>query len=520
MNKDNGWDASASWNGYMYQGKVALLAVLKKINDIGEIEGYWLESEGIEDFSIGVVEKYISIHQVKNRKDKKIEDYGEALSNIVKRIKDYPDIENGYLHTKNEIGIDNWEEDIKKLLLEFYPEKIQRLKKIVTLSDIQEEAYNEILQKWNEDKNKFNRNTKDVYKKIIERMEKDNNFKTKIEITKELFKVASEQVLLDEMLNYDFDEKEEVIKKIKLFIYTNNNSYADSSEILKMTLEEIEKYWGDTAEYRKDKNEIYYMKLLQLINDNITERAEQGSDKIHISLEEFKNILDMDTNVICKNTKEESLLRLKYLYMAEKEEFCINDICDAKSEENCEKCKLEKISNLILSCPLHQIEAIFHIMSLHKNGELTQKGFELFSKSDLENTFFAGITEIDKEFFVRQYRVLCQISDKFMMATTIDAEKTGRKRMTIQGLIQNNTQDICHKIISNDEYDTTLMEIDKLITKNFDTEDIFEEACKINLITEKDDEIEDNLKYMNITRTKKVGLISISKAKQEYGERR
>lgn len=53
MNKENGWDASASWNGYMYQGKVALLIVLKTINDIEDTKKYWLESEGIEDFAIG-----------------------------------------------------------------------------------------------------------------------------------------------------------------------------------------------------------------------------------------------------------------------------------------------------------------------------------------------------------------------------------------------------------------------------------------------------------------------------------
>lgn len=100
MNKENGWDASASWNGYMYQGKVALLLALKKINEVDNIDDYWLESEGIEDFSIGKSDMYLTIHQVKNRKDENLEDYKEALSNIVKRIKDFPHIENGYLHTK------------------------------------------------------------------------------------------------------------------------------------------------------------------------------------------------------------------------------------------------------------------------------------------------------------------------------------------------------------------------------------------------------------------------------------
>lgn len=520
MNKENGWDASASWNGYMYQGKVALLVVLKKLNEVSNVNELWLESEGIEDFSIGNGKKYESIHQVKNRKDDKIENYREALSNIVKRMKDYPDIVDGFLHTKNEIKINNWDKEIKEQLLVYYPQKIQKLEEIVKTPNIQQNVYNEILQMWNEKTKKINRKTKDIYKLLIEKMEKQNVFNEKGDITKEIFKSACEQVLVDEKANYDFTGKSLAIEKIKLFKYENGNYFADSSDIICMTLEEIEKYWGEKATYRKEKEEVYYIKLLQLINDNITERAENGKRRIQIPLEEFKSVLDTDTTMICGSTKEEALLRLKYLYMAEKDEFCTGEVCEVKSLENCENCSLEKISNNILSCTLSQLEAIFRIMSLHKQGEFTESGFELFSKSDLENAYFAGISEINKVFFMSQCKVVCQINGKFMMTTTIDAERPGRKKLTLEGLMKNDIKDVCHKIMHNDEYDTTLMEVDKLITRNYDTEDIFEEACKINLITEEDDEYEDKLKYMNITKTKKVGLISVKKAKEKYGERK
>lgn len=519
MNKENGWDASASWNGYMYQGKVALLVVLKKINEVSSVNELWLESEGIEDFSIVNGKKYESIHQVKNRKDDKIEDYREALSNIVKRMKDYPDIVNGFLHTKNEIKINNWDKEIKEQLLVYYPQKIQKIEEIVKSPNIQQNVYNEILQMWNEKTKKINRKTKDIYKLLIEKMEKQNVFNEKGDITKEIFKNACEQVLVDEKANYDFTGKGLAIEKIKLFKYENGNYFADSSEIICMALEEIEKYWREKAAYRKEKEEVYYMKLLQLINDNITERAENGKKRIQIPLEEFKSVLDTETIMICDSTKEEALLKLKYLYLAEKEEFC-TEICEIKSPENCENCSLEKISNNILSSPLPQLEAVFRIMSLHKKGELTERSFELFSKPDLENAFFAGISEINKDFFMSQCKVLCQIDDKFMMTTTIDAERPGRKKLTLEGLMKNDIKDVCHKIMHNDEYDTTLMEVDKLITRNYDTEDIFEEACKIDVITEEDDEYEDELKYMKITNTKKVGLISVKKAKEKYGERK
>ena len=520
MNKEKGWDASFSWNGYMYQGKVALLVALKKINESTDLEGYWLELEGVEDFSIGFEELYKSVHQVKNRQDNAIKDYREALSNIVKRIKDYSSISNGYLHTKNEIKVNDWKKEIQKELLDYYPEKIQQLEKIVVDSDIQSKAYDEILEKWNEKTKKLDRKTKDIYKLLIEKIEHENVLSDKSDITTGVFKSACEKVLCDEKAIYDFAEKKLAIGKIELFLYPNGNTFADSSDIIDMTINEIKKYWGESAEYREEKVEIYYIKLLNLINENITERAENSSKMKKILLQEFKKILDIDTAMICGNTKEEASLRLKYLYLAEKDEFCTNDVCEVKSEENCENCRLEYISNYILTRPLPQIESIFRIMSLHKKGELIERGFELFSKPELENTFFAGITELDKDFFIRQCKVLCQVSDKFMLATTIDAERLGRKKIIIKDLVQNDLHEVCHKIINNDEYDTALMEVDKLLTKNFDVEDIFKEACKINVVTENDDELEDKLKYMNITKTKKVSLISIKNAKEKYGERK
>lgn len=252
MNKEKGWDASSSWNGYMYQGKVALLVALIKINESTDVEGYWLELEGVEDFSIGFEEFYKSVHQVKNRQDDAIKDYREALSNIVKRIKDYSSISSGYLHTKNEIKVDDWEKEIQKELLDYYPEKIQQIEKIVIDSDMQSKAYDEILEKWNEKTKKLSRKTKDIYKLLIEKIEHENDLNDKSDITIEVFKSACEKVLCDEKANYDFAEKKLAIGKIELFAYPNGNTFADSSEIIDMTINEIRNYWGESAKLREE----------------------------------------------------------------------------------------------------------------------------------------------------------------------------------------------------------------------------------------------------------------------------
>ncbi len=517
MTKDQGWDASASWNGYMYQGKVALLIALKTINDKAGATGYWLEMETIEDFSIGVNEQYETVHQVKNRKEEKIEDYQEALSNIIKRMKDYPSISNGYLHTKSEIVVPDWDKKVLEIMMDYYPKKIQELDNITSDAKVRKNTYEDILNRWNEETKQFDHRTKDVYKKIINIIEGTAEIEKKEDVSDELFIEACRQALENEKASYEFDKKEEAIKKIKIYEYLNNNCFADSAEIIDMTLDEIKKYWANNREYREPKVYSYYEELLKLINENITKRAEGGSKKVRIFLEEFRKIMDKSTDLICNNTKEEEILRLKYKYLAAKEDFCGNDICEVKSERNCANCRLEEISSYISVCSLFQLEAIFRMMALHKKEEFTNKGSELFGKTDLENTLFSGITEIDKEFFMSGYKVLCQIDDKYMMATTISEEKRKRESTIIQGLVENDIQVICQKVLSNDEYDTAFMEVDRLLTKAFDTEDIFEKACKIGIVS--GDEDENNLKYMNITRTKKVGLISIEKAKEQYGER-
>lgn len=528
MNKDSGWDASASWNGYMYQGKVALLVLLETLNKIKEsgvvdlekeISKYWIESEGIEDFAIGYEDKYISIHQVKNKKDENIGDYAEALSNIVNRLRDHTNIKNGYLHTKNRIAVSNWNEDILKLLMNYYPQKIQDLKKIYEKKDVFESTYNDIMGKFNENRRRFNRKTSDINKLIIDQINIDTKVSEKSDATKNVFKDALEKVLEKEKNNYQFTAKEEVIEKIKLYCYQDNSQFCESLKIIELSELEIEKYWGDISEFKKPQIDIYYIKLLEIINSNITGRAENSIDKIKIPFNDFLNIIN--SSELCKNTKEQKLLELKSMFLKQKATFCSDEICEVKNIDNCEKCCLDKITNIIMCSTLVDLEAIFRIMSLHKPGDITEVGVEIFNTISLDTPFFSSITEINKEFFIKEFKVICEVKDRYMMATTIFASKPQRRNEVITGLVDNNDiQNVCNKIITNYESDTCLMEIDTLLTEKINVDDIFIEAC--NIKAGKYEEMDENydLKYTNITKTKKVGLMSIEKAKLQFGERK
>ncbi|WP_137009832.1 hypothetical protein [Aquitalea aquatilis] len=90
-------DATPSWNGFNYQGKVGLYVCLCTINEkikndklFGDelhkfFYGYRIEYEWIEDFSLKKDEDYISIHQVKHYKETDFSSYKDAIETIVTR---------------------------------------------------------------------------------------------------------------------------------------------------------------------------------------------------------------------------------------------------------------------------------------------------------------------------------------------------------------------------------------------------------------------------------------------------
>lgn len=80
-------DATPTWNGFNYQGKIALLVVLDKLIELikngDSIDEFNLELEWLEDFSIKKNNDYISIHQVKNYGDTNLNTYDEALLSLL-----------------------------------------------------------------------------------------------------------------------------------------------------------------------------------------------------------------------------------------------------------------------------------------------------------------------------------------------------------------------------------------------------------------------------------------------------
>ena len=65
---NNNNDAIPSWSGYSYQGKVAILCVLEKINELNnlsELDGWAIQLEKVQDFIFFKDKEIVSLWQVK-----------------------------------------------------------------------------------------------------------------------------------------------------------------------------------------------------------------------------------------------------------------------------------------------------------------------------------------------------------------------------------------------------------------------------------------------------------------------
>ncbi len=281
----------------------------------------------------------------------------------------------------------------------------------------------------------------------------------------------------------------------------------------------IRNYWGEEIyELRKERITEYYYKMRLLVSEHIKDRHEGKTAKKRIEFSEFIAILDSST--LIPETKEQRLIDIKDLLQSERELFCINR-CKVKSDNNCNECQLGDIVGNILNLSLSDFEKVLRIMALHKSGDLKKGSTQLIDSPSLNGTLFGGVSEIKEQCEFTDSKILYEKQNKYMLITSIFTDDYMNNEI-INNLVNPEAKEICMRILDNKKSDTCLMEIDKLLTANMDVEDIIEEACKINEIDNQEDKIKIESSqplFMNITKCKKVSLISLTKAKKEYGGR-
>lgn len=230
------FSAISSWDGYEYQGHLAiyyaLSEILEKLNNNESLDDYILQIEGEEDFSIRKDKKYISVHQVKaGSVNLSARDIFCYVIGILQ--KDYCI---GYFHI-------NTTQTITKNFVEETICHIDNLLNEINTKTVTRESYLEKLRK---------ENNKESYK--------DDDYIILEKITDNKKKGSLYNILYYKNKNYaSVDEVEQNLIIIKEAL----NSYKDM--LIKKTNNQIYSIYGDRYDNSLDIKEKAYEKVKEII---------------------------------------------------------------------------------------------------------------------------------------------------------------------------------------------------------------------------------------------------------------
>lgn len=480
LEKDN-WDATNSWSGYNYQGKIALLVVLKKINELisegkeDEIEKYSVKLEWLEDFSIlykvDDVAQYKTIHQVKAKDKHNITDYEDALVKLYYKVVNYKTIEYAYLHVCKPINCneDEWTDNVKGLVMNCRQTKALR-DNIISYK-------NSPMKKEEVEKIYTPGRKSDINKLVKEYNEKyfDNKKITVNNIDEILNKILSDLQLQIEISQKDV--KDEDISKIKFYSYPNGDVYCKLDEINDLIKVEIVNYWRNTgAEGWKCTDqgfcEMIFLCLQGLIDKHITQRHIQynRTTERSIGFNQIREVLDSDDSI--KRCEEYYLYNIKnkLLMMCEEyHEYCLDEWdSEIQREMYCKQCEVSAFYEYISGMNEDKIRYLIHTINPNVLKNIDQMNWAEYCITDrYKNPFFKGLRDINSAFEKdRDYVSYVGINKKLNLLTTV-GNNDGSKKALMRA---------CGDIVSNPDLYEMLMDVNCLISKDLEADSIYEGA--------------------------------------------
>lgn len=479
LEKDN-WDATNSWSGYNYQGKIALFVVLKKINElisigkVDEIEKYSIELEWLEDFSIlykdndGV--QYKTIHQVKAKDKHNITDYEDALVKLYYKIVNHKTIEYAYLHVCKSINYDEneWNDKVKELILKC--SHIKALQNIII-------SY------------KSNPKKKDEVEKIYKSGRKSEVNKLIKEYNEKYFEYRKINVhnvdnILDRILSdlqaqmlTSQNIQDEDIKKLEVYSYSNGNVYCELAEINDLIKVEINSYWRNTgAEGWKctDQNfcEMIFLCLQGLIDKHITQRHIQYNKTAErrIGFNRIRKVLDSDDSI--KRCEEYYLYNIKnklLMMCGEYHEYCLDE-WDSEEERVmfCKQCEVSAFYEHISRMSEDKIRDLIHTINpnvLKKIDEMNWAEYCIIDR--YKNPFFKGLRDINSTFEKDRDYISYVGKNKTLNLLTTVGNRDGSKKALMRA---------CGEIVANPNLYEILMDVNCLISRDLETDSIYDGA--------------------------------------------
>lgn len=474
-------DATPSWSGYNYQGKVALYVVLDKICELykagkkAEISDFNLELEWIEDFSlirkIGDSNVYNSIHQVKALDTTEIKDYGEAVFGLSAKVIKYDTIAEAYLHTWKPVDIDEvgWKSSIKNLAQK-HREKADLITKLENLLTDNTEfisTFDRILKP-------KSGSAPDIIKRIQLNLEG--------KITNETVKSAIKNAIVFAKQNStDFAVKltDECISKIHLFNY-GDSTCCDldviKDKIFNKINNHIDLQGGDWRRWDTKYKETIYHYLMAEIDKNVVERHKKYSqnNKVAIPFQVFEHILE--NQGLSDHSKEYYLFHLKNKFFDLHNDYCKR--CSKKVGNNqiCLNCNLVVAIEDVKNMDIETFEKFCRILCTDVKGEIHAIDVfqRIFEATGVNSCFFKALRDVKKEHEVKREMIRYTSKEKKTLLLTALANKG----------TDNDSSYTCLDIIHNKYIDGILMDIDELVSKDLNENSIWECANRISTIEE------------------------------------
>ncbi|HYF81729.1 MAG TPA: ABC-three component system protein [Clostridia bacterium] len=453
---DGSFDATPSWSGYQYQGKVALYVILKIINGryplVNSCDICKIVLEDIEDFVIK--NRYddnivYSIHQVKAHKSKLPSHYHNAISKVVNNISIH-NPQKGFLHIINSVQFDKHDKDKIKMMLK--------------LNEIDFERYYKLFS---------------VFEYNTDSSIKDHCFIDEIEamIIKEIDQYADKRgITCDSDVVYlyllDFIDKH-ICKRHKCIIEELDSVEAITTCDICNTITRVKE-----NNFKKDN--IYWISHLK--------------QYFHLKcIEHINNYIDL----INSNDPDIMLERKKLEEEIESLEYFIDSIQHNLSD-----------AEFVYLCRTLTPHVIIN------NSILDERSFkELINCNGLKDVFLYLVQKFLGRKYIYEGQAIFKVHGKHYLITTIDRSVDSEVEKVVK-------QEIAMNILNNSINLDKLYEIDSIITHHISMSSIGDYAHKFNDISEivsviPEEEAEREKYESRIMETQKIRVIDLNTAKKE-----
>lgn len=502
MEKVNEFDATHSWNGFSYQGKIGLIVVIDKLIELisksRSAENYSIEFEWLEDFSIKKGEEYLTIHQVKSYGEGSLTSYKDAIWLLLGKSVDskLENITGAFLHVAENIKHKKTSiQNIDHLI-----EKFEELK----LPKSQEES-----------KSKNN---------IITAREHYEN------ITKA-------------------DKKQNALNKLRLYTYRNNSYFCKLEDVESILKEKIEEYYKIVNKHQEITKKGLIPKyvdgayncLLKMIDDHVNmrhhDRQSHTGEIKSISFNVFETILNKSYEKLPKEyylsyfrtrvlniVQNHVEVKRKTIEKLRSHPSVLNKDSIIEQTENINKLLLEVSEHIHQSFGDDDFLKLLYKISPHKlvylDGEYENLSLvELLEDKTMNEPWINALSMVlhselkQGKVLLDRTTFLTNIEKKLSLLTTISVDKVVEDEFD---KIERDTliEEIGINIYKNNSLIKDLFEIDYIITKDIE-EFTLGDCLKTNVIKFKDD-IEKN----NILKIKNVQFRNKDQLKTDLEEKK